>query len=165
MLIRHIELEDAAQYLTLHQRLDEESIFRLYEPGENEMTLAEQQEAIKRVLNSPNSTILVAESGDKLVGYLLAEGRSPRRICHTVHISLAILREFTGRGVGTMLFAELERWARDRGLHRLQLTVMVNNPAGIALYKKMGFEVEGIKRHSLLVDGEYIDDIYMAKLI
>ncbi len=42
---------------------------------------------------------------------------------------------------------------------------MENNPGAYALYRKMGFEVEGVKKDSLLVNGEYINDIYMSKLI
>lgn len=42
---------------------------------------------------------------------------------------------------------------------------MENNEAGIALYKKMGFDIEGIKRNSLYVDGQYINEYYMSKLL
>ncbi|MVB59628.1 N-acetyltransferase, partial [Vibrio cholerae] len=28
-----------------------------------------------------------------------------------------------------------------------------------------GFEVEGLKRHSLVVDGEYVNELYMSKLL
>ena len=31
--------------------------------------------------------------------------------------------------------------------------------------KKMGFEIEGTKRDSLRVDGVYVDEYYMAKLL
>ena len=32
------------------------------------------------------------------------------------------------------------------------------------LYEKNGFEIEGIKKKSMLVDGVYVDEFYMAKL-
>jgi RimJ/RimL family protein N-acetyltransferase len=35
----------------------------------------------------------------------------------------------------------------------------------IKLYEKVGFHKEGIKEKSMLVDGKYIDEYYMAKLI
>lgn len=74
---------------------------------------------------------------------------------------------FTGwiKGVGTKLFTKLEEWAKERAIHRLELTVMVHNIAGIALYKNMGFEIEGTKRHSLFIDGNYVDEYYMSKLL
>lgn len=30
--------------------------------------------------------------------------------------------------------------------------------------KKNGFEIEGIKKRAMLVDGEYVDEFYIAKL-
>lgn len=52
----------------------------------------------------------------------------------------------------------------DNGVHRLELTVMENNESGVALYKKMGFDIEGMKRDSLY-DGQYINEYYMSKLL
>lgn len=37
--------------------------------------------------------------------------------------------------------------------------------AAIRLYQRVGFEVEGTKRRSLRVEGEFVDELYMAKLI
>ena len=33
------------------------------------------------------------------------------------------------------------------------------------LYEKNGFVVEGIKRDAMFVDGNYVDEYYMAKLL
>ncbi len=42
---------------------------------------------------------------------------------------------------------------------------MTHNEAGIALYRRRGFEIEGIKKHSLLLGGRYVDEYYMARLL
>lgn len=73
--------------------------------------------------------------------------------------------DFRGEGIGTLLFEELERWAAKHHLHRLELTVVTRNEAGVSLYEKMGFELEGIKRDSLLINGEFLDEYYMAKIL
>jgi RimJ/RimL family protein N-acetyltransferase len=163
--IRQINTKDAEEYIKLNKTLDSETIFRLYEPDENHIQVEEQRENISRILKTNVSTILVAEENGKLIGYLSAIGREAGRVRHCVHIAIGILQTHCGKGIGTRLFEELEKWARKNNIHRLELTVMDNNPRGQALYKKMGFEVEGIKRHSLLVDGQFINDIYMSKLL
>ena len=56
-------------------------------------------------------------------------------------------------------------WGNEIGIHRLELTVMTENRAGVSLYKKMGFEIEGTKKDSLLVDGEYKDEFYMSRIL
>lgn len=42
---------------------------------------------------------------------------------------------------------------------------MCPNTVAKNLYEKNGFVVEGIKKNSMIVDGEYIDEFYMAKFL
>jgi RimJ/RimL family protein N-acetyltransferase len=88
-----------------------------------------------------------------------------RRNHHNVHIVIGIREAYTNQGIGTRLFQACETWALERGLHRLELTVMTNNHAGIALYQKMGFQNEGTAPHALRVDSEFVDLHYMSKLL
>ncbi len=78
---------------------------------------------------------------------------------------VGILEAFTSRGIGTALFEALDAWAREHHIHRLELSVMVHNARGVGLYQKMGFQIEGIKKDSLLVDGVYVDEYYMGKIL
>jgi RimJ/RimL family protein N-acetyltransferase len=82
-----------------------------------------------------------------------------------MYIVIGILQSYSGQGIGAKLFERLEQWAREEEFHRLELTVMTHNHRAIGLYNKMGFKVEGVKKHSLFVNGEYVDEYYMSKLI
>jgi RimJ/RimL family protein N-acetyltransferase len=163
MLIRHICEDDAEAFLRLCRQLDQETTFMMLEPGERTTTVEQQRERIKNVLSV--GTIFVADHNGELVGYLSAAGGAYRRNRHNVYIVIGILQAFAGQGIGTRLFTDMESWARERGAHRLELSVIVNNERGIALYRKMGFEVEGTKRDSMLVNGAYVDEYYMAKML
>ena len=50
-------------------------------------------------------------------------------------------------------------------IYRFELSVMTQNTTAVALYRKFGFEVEGTARDTLFVDGRYVDEYMMAKLI
>jgi RimJ/RimL family protein N-acetyltransferase len=63
------------------------------------------------------------------------------------------------------LLSEVESWARGHGLHRLELTVMAHNRRADQLYQRMGFAVEGRRRECLLVDGNLVGELYLAKLL
>jgi RimJ/RimL family protein N-acetyltransferase len=78
---------------------------------------------------------------------------------------VGVLHAYQGQGIGSRLFQGLESWAGEAGIQRLELTVMVHNEAAYALYDKMGFSVEGRRRRSLWVDGEFVDEYSMAKLL
>jgi RimJ/RimL family protein N-acetyltransferase len=163
--IREIAEADAAAFLALKTQLDHESDFLMLEPDERTTTVAQERAGIAAVLAAPNSTILVAVDGDQLVGYVEATGGIFRRNAHTACLVAAITRTHTGQGLGTRLFAALLDWARSAGLHRLTLTVMTHNTAGVALYRKMGFTVEGIHRRALRVRDRWVDEYGMACLL
>jgi RimJ/RimL family protein N-acetyltransferase len=164
VIIREAAEADAEQLLALAHQLDRETKFMLLEPGERTTDPAVQRERIRTGLAQGNLT-LVADAGGRLVGLLGLTRGADRRNRHAGHIFIGICQEFTRQGIGTRLFADMERWAREKGLHRLELTVMAHNAAGRALYQKLGFEIEGTLRHSLCVDGQWIDEYAMAKLL
>ncbi|MFZ5815079.1 MAG: GNAT family N-acetyltransferase [Bacillota bacterium] len=165
MIIRHVEEADADSLLRLTRRLDEETEFMMLEPGERTTTVEEQRSRIQGLKQRPNQAILVAEEAGQLMGYIALMGGSFRRNRHSAYIVAGVLQAFAGRGIGRQLFTEGERWARQVGLRRLELTVMAHNQRAIALYSKMGFRFEGTKRDSLCVGGLYVDEYYMAKLL
>ncbi|WP_141433186.1 GNAT family N-acetyltransferase [Bacillus sp. 03113] len=164
-MIRKIQLSDAYSFLQLCKQLDRESKFMMYEPEERKATEDQQKNFIDSLLKEDQSIIFVCEVNGQLVGHLTAIRQNLHRIQHSAYIVIGILKEFTGKGNGTKLFEQLEQWVFSKKLHRLELTVMAHNKAAIALYKKMGFEIEGTKKHSLVVDGQFVDEYYMAKLL
>ena len=165
MLIRTIREDDAEQFLNLCKQLDTETQFMLLDPGERTTTIEEQRAQIDLLLRHENHTILVAEQDNQLVGYLEASGGMFNRNRHSTHIVIGILQAFTGQGIGTQLLEQLEEWAKQRQIHRLELTVMAHNTRGIALYKKQGFVTEGTRRDALLLNGHFMDEFYMSKLL
>lgn len=165
MIIRRIKPEDAESFLDLCKRLDEETEFMLFEPGERKLTTDEQSGRINHILNSGHSMIFVAEEDGQIVGQLSALGSNLMRTKHSIYLVIGILQKYSGQGIGTKLFGELETWAKDKDVHRIELTVMSHNQAAIGLYMKMGFEVEGIKKDSIKIGNQFIDEYYMARIL
>jgi RimJ/RimL family protein N-acetyltransferase len=164
-IIREIRESDAGSFLALSKQLDEQNKFMMLEPGERTTTLEEQEKRIRDILLKDNQVIFVVEEQGLLVGYLAALGGSYARNKHEVYIVVGILEAFTSRGIGTALFQQLDAWAHRHHIHRLELTVMVHNTRGVGLYQKMGFEIEGVKKDSLFVDGIFVDEYYMGKIL
>jgi RimJ/RimL family protein N-acetyltransferase len=163
--IRQIVREDTEGLGQIISQVESESAFMMYEAGERQINVERQSQMIEGLLKSDNSTILVAEDHGKLIGYLFARGGQAKRNKHAVYIVIGISKAFTGKGIGTKMFSALEKWATDHEIHRLELTVMTENKAGLGLYKKMGFEIEGTKRDSLWINGAFVNEYYMSKLL
>jgi ribosomal protein S18 acetylase RimI-like enzyme len=83
---------------------------------------------------------------------------------HVGVLGMGLLPSFRGQGIGRRLLQQTVDVARANGLSRVELTVREDNPNAIALYKKVGFVVEGVQRNAFKVDGQYANLVMMALL-
>jgi len=79
---------------------------------------------------------------------------------------MLVAADARGRGVGSALLSAAIEWARETGAHKVSLQVWPHNEAGIALYRKFGFEQEGrLRRHYRRRNGELWDAVVMGLLL
>jgi|SRR5690349_155251 putative acetyltransferase len=108
---------------------------------------------------------LVAEIDGRVVGTLGLHVETTPRRRHCAGMGMAVHDEFQGRGVGTaLLAAAIELADKWLGLRRLEIHVYADNEAGIRLYEKFGFVVEGTARDFAFRDGMFVDALAMARL-
>ena len=87
-----------------------------------------------------------------------------KRIKHTGYIVVGIREKYRGKGIGGKLFSELDTWAIENKITRLELSVICSNTIAKHLYEKNGFKVEGIKKNAMIIDSKYVDEFFMAKI-
>lgn len=165
ILFRDANVEDAGDLAQLMKKVESESNYMLYGAGERNPTPESMKKMIEDLTDQLNSAVLVAEIDNHLAGYLYAIGGRASKNRHCAYIVIGILASFQRQGIGTGLFEKLERWALKQYIHRLELTVITENIAGVKLYEKAGFEIEGVKRNSLYMYERYYDEYYMSKLL
>jgi putative acetyltransferase len=157
--VRHVEPED---YEALHRIVSGPRATA----GTMQLPFQSAQTWRKRLAEPPEGLYsLVACVEGEVVGNLGLEALSRPRLRHTGRIGMAVRDDWQGMGVGTALMeAALDLADNWLNLTRIELQVYVDNAAGIALYKKFGFEVEGTHRRFAFRDGEYVDAYSMARL-
>lgn len=144
--------------------LDRENSTMMLEPGERSDDPRLLQEWLS-VLHPDHHCYLVVFDGRRALGFVHAERGPFRRNRHSAYVVIGFLEEARGRGWGRRLLGAVDRWATERGVSRLELTVMAHNAAAIGLYRRCGYVEEGLRRHSLIVDGTAVDEFAMAKLL
>jgi putative acetyltransferase len=108
---------------------------------------------------------LVAEVDGRVVGTLGLHGEAAPRRRHCAGLGMAVHDAFQGRGVGTaLLTAAIDLADNWLGLRRLELHVYPDNAAGIRLYEKFGFVVEGTARDFAFREGRFVDALAMARI-
>jgi RimJ/RimL family protein N-acetyltransferase len=157
--------EDAAALLSLKQGLDQETSFMLLEPGERDTSVEALARHLVNTTRSGNSVVIVAEIGGGLAGYVELTGGSFRRNRATAEVVMGVLAKESGKGVGAGLLRQARHWAATHGVHRLELTVMAHNRRAVDLYQRMGFSIEGRRSQCLLIEGQFVDELYMAALL
>jgi putative acetyltransferase len=109
--------------------------------------------------------ILVALAGDEIIGHAGLHGFDNPRRSHAWHVGMVVRDDWHHRRVGTRLMEALVELADNWiGALRLELTVYVDNPYALRLYRRFGFEIEGTHRAFSLRDGRYTDTYFMARL-
>ena len=159
--------DDAEELLKMFNTLDSETEFMLYEPNERITTVRQQEDIITDFIGTPSKKMLLAinESSEEIAGFTVGIGYELTRNKHTLYSVIGVKRQFSGQGIGKQLLQQLELWAKNKNFHRIELTVMEHNERAIKLYKACGYEPEGVKRDSIIINDRYINELYMSKLI
>lgn len=108
---------------------------------------------------------LVAELDGTVVGYIRLAFPTPLACnSHVRQIQgLVVADEARGAGVARALLRAAQDEARRRGARRLTLRVLGHNTPARKLYESEGFVVEGILPEEFLIEGEYVDDVFMGR--
>jgi len=134
--------------------------------GTLQVPFQSEDDVRKKVENSPEGMVrLVAEVDGRVVGAsTLHRSHAPRKQ-HLAGCGVSVHPDYWNRGVGSALIGAMvdlaDQWL---GLKRLELEVFTDNAAGIYLYEKFGFVVEGTKRKYAFRNGEYVDTLVMARV-
>ncbi|MXM62876.1 GNAT family N-acetyltransferase [Streptomyces sp. HUCO-GS316] len=108
---------------------------------------------------------LVAELDGTVVGYVRLGLPTPLA-CHA-HVrqiqGLAVAEEARAAGVGRALLRAVVAEAARQGARRITLRVLGHNTPARRLYESEGFVVEGVLPEEFLLDGAYVDDVFMGR--
>jgi len=107
----------------------------------------------------------VAVSAGEVVGWCDVLPKDRPIHAHVGVLGIGLLPPFRGRGIGTDLIRRLLAAAGAFGFYRVELTVREPNIGAIELYRKFGFEREGLHRDAVQVDGVYENVVSMAVLL
>ena len=152
--------EDFEFALGFYRRQPEEDIAYLRRDVRRRSVLAERYEEIE----SGHMLAVMAIADGMIAGegsIFLAERGWYR---NTGEIRIVVDVNYRGKGLGKVLYDELELIARNSGAVKLECQLMSTQPGAVKVFKKLGFEKEGSLKN-LVVDfhGEEHDLVLMGK--
>jgi phosphinothricin acetyltransferase len=116
--------------------------------------------------HGPRHPVIVAELDGRVAGWGSLSRFHPRRAYeHTVEDSVYLHPEKRGRGLGTALLEELVARARRLGHHTVIAVISADQPASIALHRKLGFVEAARLREVGFKFGRWLDVVWMQRLM
>ncbi|MDN3651516.1 GNAT family N-acetyltransferase [Thalassotalea ponticola] len=105
-----------------------------------------QENYISQMLGETSTphTTLIAESNNIALGFIHVRTRCDDitgEVCGTIPL-LAVSPKSQGLGIGKLLMASAEKWAKELGCRLIHLEVFANNSRASNFYHSLGFKPE-----------------------
>ena len=113
-----------------------------------------------------NNITLLARVDEQVIGHLRLFTIPFARRKGIGELLIYIHQDFQNLGLGTLMMKKAIELAKEKGFHRIGLTVVADNKCAIKVYEKVGFKKEGIARETFYGDDHrYHDEVEMGLLL
>ena len=135
--------------------------------GKEGFQISPEREArfINRFIKNGDEIMLVATDGELIVANGVIERERIPRLSHRARLTLTVLRDYWGRGIGTALMEQMLDFCRESGAKLVYLECRADNERAVGLYKKFGFEISGELKRYFKINGEYHNALVMELLL
>lgn len=161
--IRKAAIDDAQNMIDFYNVVGGESDFLSFGANEFKRNLQEYKDYITATSKESNSIMLLATIDSKIIGIATINSSQKERTKHVGTLGIVISEKYTGMGLGKALMNELLVWAKQNGItKKISLVTNEKNTKAIGLYKKLGFEQEGLLKKDNYIRGDYQNTIVMG---
>lgn len=158
--------EDAEGMLQFIIKASGETDYLMKYPEEFEdITLDEEKAFINNDYVSQNGLMIVCFIDGRIAGNCQLSFHSGIKDRHRASVAIALLKEYWNLGIGTRMFEEMIRIAKERGgIRQIELDFIEGNSRARSLYEKMGFRITGVKQDAIrMKDDTFVNEYMMIK--
>ncbi|MGR3809437.1 N-acetyltransferase family protein [Jiulongibacter sp. NS-SX5] len=117
-------------------------------------------------LASREIPVFVIEEDNNLAGYgYYGQFRGRDGYLHSAEHGLYFDHDAQGKGLGTALMNFLEADAKKRGFHVMVAGIDSSNPGSIRFHEKLGYEHVGTFKEIGYKNGEWLDCVFLQKIL
>ena len=147
---------------SFREALDRVAKERIYIATTEAPKLESVQEFLGKLTANNNPVYHAIDRTDRVVGWCDITPKENPLQSFRGTLGMGVLSEFRGQGIGSKLMSATLRHAKTSTLEKVELMAYTTNDRAIALYKKFGFEQEGLIRKYRKLDGKYYDCLMMG---
>lgn len=163
LIIRKAAKEDAAEIVEYMLAIGGESDNLTFGKGELKMTLEAEENFIEDINSKDNEIMLIVLLENKIIASAALRAGDRNRVKHVGEFGITVRKAYWGLGIGSALLNYLIEWARStRIIRKINLRVRDDNENAIKLYKKCGFQQEGLITREFCIEDRFYDAIAMG---
>ena len=165
LVFREAEIDDAEEMISYLNIVGGESDNLMHGSEGFKVPVEAVKRRIQASHDADNSIIMIALAGEKIIARAELDGCSGARLHHNARFSISVRKDYWNMKIGTMLVTKIIERAGKMNLRNIELEVIAENKAAIALYHKMGFSDVGIYKNYWFANNVYSDAILMQKCL
>ncbi|QIO23291.1 GNAT family N-acetyltransferase [Haloarcula sp. JP-L23] len=105
----------------------------------------------------------VACVDDDVVGWVHVKHPEIEKLSHTAELTLGVLVQYRGQGIGSHLLERGTEWASDHGYEKLYNSVPSMNQDAIDFLEAHGWATEAVREDHYKFGDDYADEVMLAK--
>lgn len=135
---------------------------KTYTAAENVADIIDHEETIVQHNPVRSRMFFVATIGDEVVGWIHLESPALEKLSHTAELTVGVLEEYQGHGIGKHLLDRGLAWAEKNKYEKIYNSIPSTNEEAIDFFEAHGGEVEAVRENHYKFESEYIDEVMLA---
>ncbi len=167
IIIRHLDSDDAALYECFSEQISMETTHTLLHYSGQVFDLNFLKDKWKEAKNANWQLELGGFDKNKLISHLSFYKPRPHHPYekHIAEFGIRILKDYCSNGLGSHKLYIMENVAKEMEVKRIQARVRASNHLGIRFYQKHGYEIEGVRKSAVFINGSYENEFYVSKIL
>ena len=157
--IRPARQEDLTGIVGAIRQVAEE---KTYIEAESVADEVDHQDTLLRYNELESRMFFVATVEDEVVGWVHLYAPELEKLSHTAELTVGVLEEYRGHGIGAHLLSRGLGWAGSNGYERVYQSVPSTNEEAIAFLEAHDWETEAVRENHYKLNGHYVDEVMMA---
>ncbi|WP_436934885.1 N-acetyltransferase family protein [Halovenus marina] len=104
----------------------------------------------------------VATVDNEVVGWVHLKHTDLDKLSHTAELTVGVLEEYRGNGIGSHLLQRGLEWASKQGLEKIYNQIPATNEVAIEFLQSRGWEIEAVREAHYRMNGEDVDEVMLA---
>lgn len=166
IIYKEINIKDYDKLTKMIEQLADETNYYPFTSQDYNISEDEQKVFINKMNTQENCFLFGCFHNDNLVGVVYLYGGNRARNYHSSTLGIGVLKEYSNRGIGSNLIQKAIDYAYNCNLiGKINIQVVKENTKAINFYKKYNFQIEGIEKRSLFIDGIFYDSVNLGLVL